>query len=59
MKYEEFRDYCISLICWKMSRSTAESLIDWMFPEEYAELYEKKLAESDEFINYTTRVLSE
>lgn len=57
MNYEEFREYCITLLCWKMSRSTAENLVDWIFPEEYAELYEKKLAESDEFTNYATKVL--
>lgn len=43
MKYDEFVEYCISLVSHKMTRTTAGNLIDWMFPEEYAELYEKKL----------------
>lgn len=57
MKYEEFIEYCISLVSHKMSRTTAKHLIDWMFPEEYSDLYEKKLTDSDEFINYATKVL--
>lgn len=58
MKYEEFIEHCIRLVLHKMTRTTAGHLIDWMFPEEYAELYEKKLADSDDFIKYVTRVLS-
>lgn len=57
MKYEEFIEYCIGLVSHRMARTTAKNLFDWMFPEEYAELYEKKLADSDEFINYATKVL--
>ena len=59
MKYEEFREYYISLILYKVSRSTAEALVDWIFPKEYAKKYEQKLAESDEFMKYTRQVLEE
>lgn len=59
MKYEGFRTYCISLILHKMSRQNAENLIDWIFPIEYADLYEKKLTDSDEFLKYATKVLGE
>jgi len=57
MKYEEFVEYCINLVSHRMTRTTAKNLIDWVFPEEYAEQYEKNLAESSEFIVYATKVL--
>jgi len=59
MSYEDFREYCIRLIIHKMSRMTAENLVDWMFPEEYKDKYEEKLVKSDEFLKYTTKVLGE
>lgn len=59
MVYEDFREYCISLIIHKMSRITAENLVDWIFPKEYKDKYEEKLAASDEFLNYTTKVLGD
>lgn len=59
MSYEDFKEYCISLIIHKMSSTMAENLVDWIFPEEYKDMYEEKLKESDEFLNYTTKVLGE
>ena len=59
MAYEEFREYCISLIIHKMGRILAENLVDWVFPKEYKDKYEEKLAESDEFLKYTTKVLGD
>lgn len=32
-------------------------LDDWVFPKEYKDKYEERLAASDEFLKYTTRVL--
>lgn len=55
--YEQFIEYCTSLVSDKMTRTTAKNLFDWMFPEEYSVLYEEKLAKSDEFIKYVTQVL--
>lgn len=59
MNYEDFREYCVNLIIHKMYRMTAENLVDWIFPKEYKDKYEEKLAASDEFLNYTTKVLGE
>ncbi len=59
MSYEEFREYCISLIIHKIGRVPAENLFDWIFPKEYKDKYEESLQVSDEFLKYTTRVLGE
>lgn len=60
MTYEEFREYCVCTaigVNHRMSRLTAENLVDWVFPKEYKDKYEERLAASDEFLKYTTRVL--
>jgi len=57
MIYQEFVKHCTEFLVVRMSETTAQILIEELFPEDQAELWESHKELSRQFLIYAEKVL--
>ena len=58
MTYQEFVKHCTELLMMRMSETTSLILIEELFPEDQAELWESHLELSQQFLIYAEKLLN-
>lgn len=58
MTYQEFVEYCLQFLTMRMSETTANILIEELFPVDQADLWESHMELSGQFLVYAEKVLN-
>lgn len=57
MNYQEFVNHCLKFLTMRMSETTAKIIMEDLFPEDQAELWESHMELSSQFLCYAEKVL--